>query len=141
VASIIEYLSMPTVQWAIIWTGLALLVVLLYIRKPSTLVISDAKTGHLEISRHALHRLLETCCEQLKGVASARARVSRSGRKFHTVLRLKVRPDAKLDAIQGYLAEEVANIYRDNLGLKDEVGRIDVRVVGVVPKDDAFGAR
>jgi hypothetical protein len=141
VGALLEYLSMPTVQWAIIWTGLALLVVLLYIRKPSTLVLSDAKTGHLQISRHALHRLLETCCEQVKGVANARARVMRSGRKFNTVLRLKVRPNAKLDAIQGYLTEEIANIYRENLGLKDEIGRIDVRVVGVLAKDDGFSAR
>lgn len=117
---------------------MAVLVLLLYLRKPSTLLLASNKTGRLQISRHALHRLLEACCQQLKGVASARAQVRRSGGKFCTSLRLKIRPDAKLDAIQGYLTEEIATIYRDNLGLKDEVGPIYIKVVGVVPQSDRF---
>jgi hypothetical protein len=137
----LEYASTPSIQWVILWSLLALLAILLILRKPRTLVLSSSKEGKLEISRHALHRLLETCCEQLSGVASARARVSHSGKKFKTRLRLKVRPEAKLDAIQGYLVEEVARIYRENLGLGDEIGRIDVDVVGVVPTADSFSNR
>lgn len=117
---------------------MAVLVLLLYLRKPSTLLLASHKAGRLQISRHALNRLLEACCQQLKGVASARAQVKRSGGKFRTTLRLKVRPDAKLDAIQGYLTEEIAGIYRDNLGLKNEVGPIHIKVVGVVAHADTF---
>ncbi|HEU5079329.1 MAG TPA: hypothetical protein VFT72_08945 [Opitutaceae bacterium] len=139
--SLLEYAATPSVQWVLLWTILALIALLLLLRKPRTLVLASAKTGRLEISRHALHRLLETCCEQLSGVASARARVHRSGGKFRTYLRLKVRPEAKLDAIQGYLVEEISSIYQENLGLKDEVGRIDVEIVGVVQTADSFSAR
>ena len=137
-SSLFEYLSQPSIEWIILWTGFALLVLLLYVRKPSTLVLASNKSGRLQISRHALHRLLEACCQQLRGVASARAQVKRRGGKFRTTLRLKVRPDAKLDAIQGYLTEEIAGIYRDNLGLKEEVGPIHIKVVGVVPQADTF---
>ncbi len=133
-----QYLSQPSIQWFVIWTGLALLVLLLFLRKPRTLILSSTKAGRLQISRHALNRLLEACCEQLRGVASARAQVKRRRGKFRTTLRLKVRPDAKLDAIQGYLVEEIAGIYRDNLGLKDEVGPIHIKVVGVVAQADTF---
>lgn len=135
---IIEYLSQPSVEWIILWTGMAVLVLLLYLRKPSTLLLASSKSGRLQISRHALNRLLEACCQQLRGVASARAQVKRRGGKFRTTLRLKVRPDAKLDAIQGYLTEEIAGIYRDNLGLKNEVGPIHIKVVGVVAQADNF---
>ena len=135
---IIEYLTRPAVQAVILWTGLAVLALLFAVRKPRTLILASGKQGRLQISRHALNRLLEACCEQLSGVASARAQVRRSGGKFRTTLRLKVRPDAKLDAIQGYLTEEVAAIYRDNLGLKNEVGPIHIKIVGVVKAADTF---
>ena len=140
-SSLLDYAATPFVQWILLWTVLGLIAILLLLRKPRTLVLASAKTGRLEISRHALNRLLETCCEQLSGVASARARVHHSGGKFRTYLRLKVRPEAKLDAIQGYLVEEISNIYQENLGLKDEVGRIDVQIVGVVEAADSFSGR
>lgn len=135
-----EYLSRTPVQWTIFGTFLALIALLLLLRKPNTLLLSSGKTGELHISRHALHRLLETCCEQVRGVASARASVRRSGGKFYTSLRLKIRPDAKLDAIQGYLTEEIASIYRENLGLKVEAGPIRVKVEGVIPRDEGFSS-
>ncbi|PTY08193.1 hypothetical protein DB347_01010 [Opitutaceae bacterium EW11] len=139
--SLTDFLSQPTVQWILLWLLLALVVVLLFVRRPRTLLLSAGKEGRLEISRHALHRLLEACCEQLQGIASARAQVTRSHGKFRTTLRLKVRPDAKLDAIRGYLTEEIAGIYRDNLGLPDEIGPIHIEVVGVLPQADTFSAR
>jgi hypothetical protein len=136
-----EYLTTPIVQWSVFWAIAFLLVVLVLIRKPSTLVLISDKSGRLEISRHALHRLLETCCEQLNGVASARARVHRSGGKFRTSLRLKLRPDAKLDAIRGYLIEEISSIYENNLDLKNKVGPIELQVVGYVSAADNFSGR
>ena len=135
-----EFFAKPTLQWSFVWTLVALLVLLLFLRRPRTLTLATSEAGQLQISRHALNRLLEACCEQLKGVASARARVVRRGGKFRTTLRLKVRPNAKLDAIQGYLTEEIASIYRDNLGLADQVGPIHIEVVGVLPADDPFAS-
>ena len=81
--------------------------------------------------------MLETCCEQVGGVASARAFVKRRRGKFCTKLRLKVRPNAKLDAIQGYLTQEIISTYRDNLGIK-EVGPVEIEVVGVIATSEAF---
>jgi hypothetical protein len=133
VSAVLEYLLTSPAQLFALWGAVALLVVLLFLRQPAVLVLVSGPTGRLEISRHALHRLVEACCEQLKGVASARAVISQRGNRLRTVIRLKVRPDAKLDAIQGYLSEEIAGIYRDNLAFKGEVGPIEIKVVGVVP--------
>ncbi len=131
------FLDWPVQWWYFVAGGLALLLLLVLMHKPRTLLLASSEKGRLEISRHALNRLLEACCEQLKGVARARATVTRRGGKFHTELRLKMRPNAKLDAIQGYLTEEIASIYRENLGL-DNVGPIHIEVVGVVPAADEF---
>jgi hypothetical protein len=124
-------------QAIVVWCGLALLALLILLRQPKTLLLARTEQGRLRISRHALHRLLETCCEQVGGVASARAFVKRRRGRFLTKLRLKVRPDAKLDAIQGYLTQEIVNTYHDNLGIK-EVGPVEIEVVGVVAPGKAF---
>jgi len=137
VTALTEYLLTSPVQLFILWGGVALLVVLLFLRQPSVLTLVSDEAGRLEISRHALHRLVEACCEQLKGVASARAVITRRGNRLKTVIRLKVRPDAKLDAIQGYLNEEIIDIYRENLAFKGEVGPIEIKIVGVVPESEA----
>jgi len=124
-------------QYMLLWGSLALLVLLLWLRPPATLTLSKDDKGGLRISRHALHRLIETCCEQLRGVASARANVGRSRGKFTVSIRLKVRPNAKLDAIQGYLTQEVGDIFRENLGI-GEIGQVNVKVVGVTPESVTF---
>ena len=132
-----DLLHFSTLQYALIWSSLGLLVVLLILRPPSTLTLITDDKGELRISRHALHRLIETCCEQLRGIASARAEVHRSRGKFHVTIRLKVRPNAKLDAIQGYLTQEVGEIFRENLGIA-EIGRVKIKIVGVTPEAASF---
>ncbi len=133
----LDLLHFSSLQYALIWSALALLVLLLCMRPPATLTLIADDKGELRISRHALHRLIETCCEQLRGVASARAFVRRRRGKFDVVLRLKVRPNAKLDAIQGYLTQEVGDIFRENLGI-GQIGRVEVKVVGVTPEPAIF---
>lgn len=122
----------------LLWLALALWVLLILVRPPSTIVLNKSASGRLSISRHALNRLVEACAEQLKGVVYARARIRRSGGKFHTTLYLRVRPTAKLDAIQGYLTQEIADIFKENLGLADAVGPVEVKVTGVVPETKGF---
>lgn len=134
---IFEYFAGAPLYLVGLWTAIGLLVLVLFLRKPRRLLLSRSEAGRLEISRHALHRLLETCCEQVKGVVWARARVKRSGKKLKTSLRLKVRPDAKLDAIQGYLTQEISDIYRQNLGIA-EVGPIEIEVIGVISEQKQF---
>ena len=133
-----DFLHLTSAQLILIWSALALLVLLLCLRQPTSLVLSSDEKGKLQISRHALQRLIETCCEQLSGVASARSSVTRSRRgQFSVEIRLRIRPDAKLDAIQGYLTQEVGDLFRDNLGITD-VGRIEFKVVGVAPAASGF---
>lgn len=133
-----EYLHFSTAQFALAWGSIVLLVVLLCLRQPSTFTLSSDEKGRLQISRHALRRLIETCCEQLSGVASARADVScnRAG-KFSVAIRLRTRPDAKLDAIQGYLTQEVGEIFRENLGI-GQLGKVELKVVGIAPAASGF---
>lgn len=114
-----------------------MLILLICLRPSATVtLIADGK-GALSISRHALHRLIETCCEQLHGVASARANVGRRQDKFTVTIHLKVRPNAKLDAIQGYLTQEVRDIFRENLGIGD-IGHVEIKVIGVTPEPATF---
>lgn len=136
-SSILEYFVNAPALVLALWAGSGLLVVLLLLRKPQRLLLATNEAGRLQISRHALHRLLEACCQQLRGVVSARARVATSRGKFKTFLRLKIRPDAKLDAIQGYLNQEITEIYRENLGITN-VGPIEIEVVGVIPEQKEF---
>lgn len=134
---VFEYFANAPALVIALWASAGMLVLLLFLRKPKSLLLATNETGRLQISRHALHRLLEACCQQLRGVVSARARVARSHGKFKTFLHLKVRPDAKLDAIHGYLAQEIADIYRLNLGIT-EVGPIEIEVVGVISEQKEF---
>ena len=130
----------PTLPEFILLAGsliVLLVILLILLHQPAMLVLSTSKSGRLAISRHALHRIVEACCEQTKGIATARASVVRSRGRFNTEVRLKIRPDARLDAIQGYLTQEIADIYRQNLGLK-EVGPIEVKIVGVVGENAGF---
>jgi hypothetical protein len=136
VSPILEYLINAPVLVIVLWAVLGLIAILFLSRKPRLLLVSN-ENGRLQISRHALHRLLETCCQQLRGVSSARARVVKRRGKFKTYLRLKVRPDAKMDAIQGYLTQEITDIYRLNLGITN-VGPIEIEVVGVIPENKEF---
>ncbi|MDF3055867.1 MAG: hypothetical protein K0R17_82 [Rariglobus sp.] len=132
-----DILQFTTTQYVLLTSTIVLLLVLLYLRPPATLTLSTDEKGRLSISRHALHRLIETCCEQLRGVASARAAVSRRGGKFAVTIHLKVRPNAKLDAIQGYLTQEIGDIFRENLGI-GAIGPVEVKVIGVTPEPATF---
>ena len=136
-SSILEYFVNASALVIAVWATLGLLALYLCLRKPRRLLLVSNESGRLQISRHALHRLLEACCQQLRGVSSARARVVKRRGKFKTYLRLKVRPDAKMDAIQGYLTQEITDIYRLNLGIAN-VGPIEIEVVGVVPEQKEF---
>ena len=135
---ITDFLFGTPTRILLVWGGGALLIIFFFLRQPTALTLNSGEKGRLQISRRALRRLVEACGEGVKGVAMARADISHRGDTLHTKLRLKVRPDAKLDAIQGYLTEEITEIYRENLGLKGEIGPIEIEVVGIVPIEKSF---
>jgi len=131
------WISSPVTS-VVITGALALLLILLFFRQPKSLPLAENESGKLLISRRALHRMVEACCENVRGVAAANASINIKGSQFNTRLRLKIRPEAKLDAIQGYLTQEITHIYRENLGLSSEIGPIEIKVVGVIPADPSF---
>ena len=133
----IEYIINAPLLVVGLWIAGGLLALILLFRKPRRHLLVSNESGRLEISRHALHRLIETCCQQVNGVSSARARIVKRRGKFKTYLRLKVRPNAKMDAIQGYLAQEITDIYKLNLGIAN-VGPIEIEVVGVIAEQKEF---
>lgn len=132
-----DFTHLTPAQYLLGAIALLLLIVLLSLRPSSTVTLIKDHKGKLSISRHALHRLIETCCEQLRGVASARATVTRRRGAFAVTIRLKVRPNAKLDAIQGYLTQEIGDIFRENLGIT-EVGPVEIKIIGVSPEPTSF---
>lgn len=125
-------------QAIVVWFGLALLAALILLRRPSSLLLVRNDQGRLRISRHAMHRLIETCCEQVNGVAYARARIRKRRGLFETRLRLKLRPEAKVDALHGYLTQEISTLYRENLGIR-EIGPIEIEVTGYLRASEGFG--
>ncbi len=131
------WLSSP-VEVIVFGGGLALLIYLLFFSQPTSVPLASNETGKLLISRKALHRLVEACCGQVKGVASASASIKFKQDRLNTKIRLKVRPEAKLDAIQGYLTQEITEIYRQNLGLSGDIGPIEIIVVGVIAAEPSF---
>lgn len=119
----------------LLWLAAAVVaLLLLVVLRPRRVLLASDANGRLRITRRALHSLVEACCEQVRGVASARARVTGPAGKFRTRIRLKVHPGARLDAIQGYLKQEVAEVFRQNLGLINE-GPVEIEITGVVPED------
>ena len=131
-SSLTEFWLSSPIEIIVFGGGLAMLVYLLFFSQPNSVPLSSNDSGKLLISRKALHRLVEACCGQVKGVASASASIRFKQDRLNTKIRLKVRPEAKLDAIQGYLTQEITDIYRQNLGLSGEIGPIEIIVVGVI---------
>lgn len=124
-------------QAIVVWFGFALLAILILLRRPASLLLVHNEKGRLRISRHAMHRLIETSCEQVGGVASARARIQRRGGVFRTRLRLKLRPEAKVDALHGYLTQEITTLYKQNLGIQN-IGPIEIEITGYLRSGTQF---
>jgi predicted methyltransferase len=138
VSNLTEFWLSSPVEVIVFGGGLALLIYLLFFSQPTSVPLASNETGKLLISRKALHRLVEACCGQVKGVASASASIKFKQDRLNTERRRKVRPEAKLDAIQGYLTQEITEIYRQNLGLSGDIGPIEIIVVGVIAAEPSF---
>lgn len=128
-----EYLRAPEVLLALGGLLLVFVVLLVLAREPDSIAAFENEAGSVTVSRHALHELIQQCCEEMKEVGRARVRVEVKGGVLHTTVRLKIRPGAKLENTTGYLQEQISEILKVNLGL-GKVGPIDIRVTGVLPE-------
>ena len=116
-----------------------LLILLLSLHKSSILTISSNERGRLRIRKHALQRLLEELSEGVGGILSSHVHISLHKQKFNVRVRLKTSPDAKIEAIQGYLFEEISSIMEENLGIhKDRMGKISIEVTNILPKENSI---
>jgi len=118
-------------------TAVVMLLLFALIRKqPRVVRAFDAEGGQVLVTRRAVRDLVQRCCEELGDVASAHARVEIKGGKLRTQVELRLRRNANLKGITGYLREQVTQALTENLGLED-LGEVDVIVVGVLEKSDA----
>ena len=118
-------------------TAVVMLLLFALIRKqPRVVRAFDADGGQVLVTRRAVRDLVQRCCEELGDVASAHATVEIRGGKLRTRVALRLRRNANLKGITGYLREQVTQALTENLGL-EELGEVDVIVVGVLEKSDA----
>lgn len=126
----------PYVIGGAVTAAAMLLLIALFRKQPRVVRAFDAEGGQVLVTRRAVRELVQRCCEELGDVASAHARVAIKGGKLRTQVELRLRRNANLKGITGYLREQVTLALTENLGLED-LGEVDVIVVGVLEKSDA----
>ena len=113
---------------------LVLLVLLLFKlrRKPKDFEAFSGEQGTVWVSGDALRDLIQRYCEEMPEVGRARAIIRFKGKQLQIQIRLRIRSDARLVGVSGYLQEQIGGIIRQNLGM-DNIGPVDVMVVGILP--------
>jgi hypothetical protein len=83
------------------------------------------------ITKRAVRELIQRCSEDLGDVGSADVTVTIKRGRLHTRVQLRLRRNANLKGISGYLREQVTQALTENLGV-EEIGEVDIVVVGVL---------
>lgn len=113
--------------------ALLLVVLLRLLRRPPGMFEAFANdSGKVLVSRHALEEQIQRCCEQLNDVGKARVKVLTAKNTLLVRVRLRIRSNAKLVGISGYLQEEITTALHKNLGIEN-IGPIDIVVAGILP--------
>lgn len=118
-------------------TGFILALLLLLLikglrRSPEMFEAFTNDAGKVLISRHALQEQIQRCCEELDDIGKARARVISNRDVLSVRVHLRVKSNAKLVGISGYLQEQIDTVVRKNLGVEN-IGPIDIVVTGILP--------
>lgn len=101
-------------------------------RPPETFEAFSNDQGKVMVSRQALQEQIQRRCEELSEVGKARAHIISKGELLSIRIRLRVRSNAKLIGISGYLQEQIDAVLRRNLGVEN-IGPIDIIVTGILP--------
>lgn len=111
----------------------AIAAVLAWLRRPpETFEAFHNEHGKVLVSRQALQEQIQSCCEDLADVGKARAAVVHRDDLLSIRIRLRVKSNAKLIGISGYLQEQIDAVLRKNLGVEN-IGPIDIVVTGILP--------
>ena len=100
-------------------------------RPPRVMQAFNSEGGQVLVTRRAVKDLVQRCCEELGGVGSADVTVRIRSGELHTRVELRLRRNANLKGISGYLREQIAQALTENLGV-EKLGEIDILVVGVI---------
>lgn len=101
-------------------------------RPPKTFEAFSNEQGKVLVSRQALQEQIQRRCEELGEVGKARATILSKDDLLSIRIRLRVRSNAKLMGISGYLQEQIDAVLRRNLGVEN-IGPIDIVVTGILP--------
>jgi hypothetical protein len=115
------------------------IVIVLMRRQPKVFVAFGEGGDSVRITRRAVRELVQRCCEELGGVGSARADVRIRAGELHTRVELRLKRDANLKGITGYLREQISQALTENLGI-EKIGDIEIVVVGILA-DEAIEAQ
>lgn len=100
-------------------------------RPPRTIEAFTSEGGRVLVSRRAVRELIQRCSEDLGEVGSADVKVDIKRGRLHTRVELRLRRNANLKGISGYLREQVTLALTENLGV-EELGEVDIVVIGVL---------
>jgi hypothetical protein len=128
----LPFFQSPEVPLALFAIAVLAAAVFLFTRQPDRITAFSNETGDVLVSRRAIHNVIEQCCEGLKEVGSARVTVSWKEGSLHTLVRLRIHADARLENTSGYLQQQIRGMLKENLGLEN-IGRIDIDVTGILP--------
>lgn len=104
-------------------------------RPPETFEAFANESGKVLVSRHALQEQIQRCCEELSDVGRTRATVIQKNDVISIRLRLRVKSNARLVGISGYLQEQIDSVLRTNIGVQN-IGPIDIVVTGILPEPE-----
>ncbi|RME71873.1 MAG: hypothetical protein D6781_03290 [Verrucomicrobia bacterium] len=134
-----DWLETLIQSWFLLGGGTALIIALalwyLFGRQPKTFKAFDSEGGEVHVTRRAVRELVKRCCEGIPDIGAARTRVDIRGQHAHVTVELRVRKNANLKNITGYLREQIGAVLTENLGI-EEIGEIRIIVVGVLDEPD-----
>ena len=115
----------------IVGAALALLIILLIIRyRPGRRIRAfRGETGRVDISRHAIHELVRSACEQMPEVYKSSIKI-KVRRKLSITVRIRLESKAYLRDTASFLQAHLKDSLENNLGIQ-KVGKIEILVTGI----------
>jgi hypothetical protein len=78
--------------------------------------------------------MVQQCCEQLGDVGRAHAIINIHRNRLKIKVKLRVKKNASLKGISGFLKEQITQVLADSFGI-EEISGLDVAVIGVLPEE------
>jgi len=134
-AELFHYIREPDFLFGVI-VGIILVLLVMLLgslrRRPQQFEAFSGEQGSVRVTSQALRELVQRYCEEMPEVGRARAIIRVKGKLLTIQIRLRIRSDARLVGVSGYLQEQIGGIVRKNLGMEN-IGPVDVVVVGILP--------